>query len=67
LAERARGKTVPGGWIDTGYTVVDTSNVDSVIARNATDEAARAWYKDAIADFEANLASHTFPLADQLK
>ncbi len=67
LAERARGGDVAGGWIDTGYTVVDTSNVDAVIARNGSEEAAREWYKDAIADFEANLASHTHPLADQLK
>jgi ribose transport system substrate-binding protein len=67
LAERARGNDVAGGWVDTGYTVIDQSNVDAVIERNASEEAARAWYAEAIADFEADLASHTHPLSDQLK
>jgi ribose transport system substrate-binding protein len=64
LADRARGVTVPTGFIDTGYTVIDKSNVADVMASLESEDARRAYYQAKIDDYGSNLAAHAHPLAD---
>ncbi|MDP9258746.1 MAG: sugar ABC transporter substrate-binding protein [Actinomycetota bacterium] len=44
LINAARGKPLPVGWIDTGYTLVTKANVASIKAAAASDKAAIAYW-----------------------
>jgi ribose transport system substrate-binding protein len=44
LIQGARGKALPKGWIDTGYTLVTKANVASIKAAASSDKAAIAYW-----------------------
>ena len=44
LINAARGKPLPVGWVDTGYTLVTKANVASIKAAASSDKAAIAYW-----------------------
>lgn len=66
-ADAARGKALPEGWIDAGFTVLNKDNVAEIAERGASAEATRAWYKDKIDAYVADPASVLKPLEDAAK
>lgn len=66
-ADAARGKAAPEGWVDAGYTVINKDNIDEITARDASDDATKAWYKPKIDEYLSSGASAVKPLADAAK
>jgi ribose transport system substrate-binding protein len=49
LADKAtQGKALPTGWWDPGALVVDASNIDKIVARQATPAARTAYFTDQV-------------------
>lgn len=64
LIQSDRGKSLPSGWFETPGLVVNTKNIDSIIAREKTPAAEYAYYKSTIAKLLANTSAHMKPLTD---
>ena len=62
LAEAARGKPLPQGWVDTGLTLVTKSNVAAITQANQSDAAAIAYWKPQVDAYLANPAQYVHPL-----
>lgn len=60
-----KGKGLPKGWFKTPSLVVDTSNVDEVIARQKSTTAAYDFFKSQIDSLLADPDSNIKPLKDQ--
>jgi len=58
------GQDVPRGWIDVPGLVVDTSNIDRIISRQASAEGRRAQIAPAAEKIVNDLARYTKPYAD---
>jgi ABC-type sugar transport system substrate-binding protein len=56
------GKKLPEGWFVSPGFVVDSSNVDEIIAREASRDAAFTWYEKTINDLLADPAAHVKPM-----
>jgi ABC-type sugar transport system substrate-binding protein len=65
LADQAKGDAdMPQGWWDSGYLVVDSSNIDEIVARQK-DEASRAAWFQKVADKQlVDPKKHLRPLSD---
>jgi ABC-type sugar transport system substrate-binding protein len=64
LAKTVRdGKKLPSGWFKTPGMVLDSSNIDEVIAREKSPEAAYNWYKPQIDKLLANVDGSLKPLS----
>ena len=63
LAEAARGKALPHGWVNTGYTLITKQNVAAITRANASDAATVAYWRPKAEAIVKNLAAHTQPLA----
>jgi ribose transport system substrate-binding protein len=55
---------LPKGWFETPGLVVDQSNVDAIIQRETSADAAYAWYKPQIDKLLGDVAANVKPLAD---
>jgi ribose transport system substrate-binding protein len=65
LAGAATGKgKLPQGWLETPGLVVDRSNVDGVIARQASYQAKVSWFKSQVDQMVAESSSHLRPLTE---
>ena len=53
---------MPEGWIYTPGLLVTSTNVDEIIARQASDESKLAWFKPQIDKIVSDLNAHTRPL-----
>ncbi|MFE2545209.1 sugar ABC transporter substrate-binding protein [Actinacidiphila glaucinigra] len=60
-----KGGELPDGWFRMPGLVVDSSNVDEIIARQKSGEAAYRWYKPQIDDLLAHRDAHMRPLKDE--
>ncbi|MFE2430067.1 sugar ABC transporter substrate-binding protein [Streptomyces sp. NPDC059373] len=60
-----KGKKVPDGWFKTPSLVIDKSNVDKVIARQKSSQAAYAFFKSQIDSLLASPDANIKPLKDQ--
>jgi ABC-type sugar transport system substrate-binding protein len=58
------GKKLPHGWFKTPGFVVDRSNIDEVIAREKSPQAAYDWYKPQIDKLLANIDGNIRPLSE---
>ena len=58
------GKKPPQGWFKTPGMVLDSGNIDEVIAREKSPQAAYAWYKPQIDRLLANITGNIRPLSD---
>ncbi len=56
------GTALPRGWILTDGLAVTSTNIDSIMARQASLSARQAWFASRIDDFLTNLKSHLRPL-----
>ena len=64
LAKTVRdGKKPPSGWFKTPGMVLDSGNIDEVIAREKSPEAAYNWYKPQIDKLLANVDESLNPLS----
>jgi ribose transport system substrate-binding protein len=63
LIAAARGKPLPVGWVDSGYTLVTKANVATIIKANASDAASVAYWRPVAQAVLKNLKAHTKPLA----
>lgn len=59
---RKAGKPLPSGWLRMPGLVVDQSNVDKVIARQQSPQAAYAFYQSKIDEMLGNQAAYLKPL-----
>jgi ribose transport system substrate-binding protein len=67
LIEHAlNGKAIPEGWWNTGHLMVDQTNIDQIIARQASLDAKGAYYKPIIDQQFANPSAYIKPM-DQAK
>jgi ABC-type sugar transport system substrate-binding protein len=67
LAAQAAGQEVPSGWFDTGAEVVDSDNIDVIVAREASPEAMVAYYAPLVDELFADPAAiPTRPREDAL-
>lgn len=65
LTEAVRNNTTPAeGWINPGTTVITTTNVDAIKARDASPEGQAAFYKPLVTELWADLGAATKPLPD---
>jgi ribose transport system substrate-binding protein len=64
LIQSDRGQTLPSGWFETPGLVVDSSNIDSIIAREKSPAAEYAYYKDQIQSLLAKTSANMKPLSD---
>ncbi len=65
LAEHAKtGKPMPTGWWNTGELVVNSSNIDQIIARQQSEASRVAGFQADIKDQLANPAAHLKPLSE---
>jgi ABC-type sugar transport system substrate-binding protein len=60
-----KGKKLPAGWFRMPSLVVDKTNVDEVIARQKSTDAAYRWYKKQIDELLGSQAEHLKPLKDE--
>jgi ribose transport system substrate-binding protein len=60
-----KGKKVPDGWFKTPSLVIDKSNVDKVIARQKSSNAAYEFFKSQIDSLLASPDANIKPLKDQ--
>lgn len=58
------GKPLPTGWFDTGYLVVDSSNVDDIEKRQADEASRAAWFAAGAKELLANQSTNLRPLSD---
>ncbi|MFB9838180.1 sugar ABC transporter substrate-binding protein [Actinoallomurus acaciae] len=58
------GRKPPQGWFKTPGMVLDSGNIDEVIAREKSPQAAYAWYKPQIDRLLANITGNIRPLSD---
>jgi ABC-type sugar transport system substrate-binding protein len=58
------GKKLPSGWFKTPGMVLDGSNIDEVIAREKSPEAAYTWYKPQIDKLMADIPGNIKPLSE---
>ncbi|SDT19670.1 substrate-binding domain-containing protein [Actinoplanes derwentensis] len=58
------GDELPAGWLAVPGLVVDTVNVGEIVARQASDQARRAWFKPQADAILANLPDHLRPLVE---
>ncbi|HEY0543559.1 MAG TPA: sugar ABC transporter substrate-binding protein [Actinoallomurus sp.] len=64
LAQYVRdGKKLPHGWFKTPGMVIDSSNIDQVIAREKSPQAAYDYYKQEIDKLLANVTGDLRPLS----
>jgi ribose transport system substrate-binding protein len=61
-AKKQKGTALPDGWFNPGSGIVDAQNVDQVIAREKSNAARVAFFKDTIDKELANPAAYTKPL-----
>jgi ribose transport system substrate-binding protein len=65
LADQAKGTSdMPKGWWDSGYLVVDSSNIDEIIARQKDEASRTAWFTKVAAGQLSNPSKHLRPLSD---
>ncbi|MEU5697181.1 sugar ABC transporter substrate-binding protein [Actinosynnema sp. NPDC020468] len=64
LADHARGKDLPKGWWNTGQLVVNSSNVDQIIARQADEGTRKAAFKAEADKQLANPAQYIKPIGE---
>lgn len=64
LIQSDRGQTLPSGWFETPGLVVDSSNIDAIIAREKSPAAEYAYYKDQIQSLLAKTSANMKPLSD---
>jgi ABC-type sugar transport system substrate-binding protein len=65
LADQAKGvSTMPKGWWDSGYLVVDSTNVDDTVTRQKDEASRTAWFTKVAADQLAHADKHLRPLSD---
>ncbi|MCW2863945.1 MAG: Monosaccharide transporter substrate-binding protein family [Actinoallomurus sp.] len=65
LAQYVRdGKKLPHGWLKTPGMVIDSSNIDQVIAREKSPQAAYDYYKQEIDKLLANVTGNLRPLSE---
>ncbi|MFI6389830.1 sugar ABC transporter substrate-binding protein [Nonomuraea sp. NPDC050547] len=65
LAEAAKaGKALPEGWADPGHLLVTKANVDEITARQASDQAKRAWLKSRADEFFSGIQGRLRPLSE---
>ncbi|MFC1437092.1 sugar ABC transporter substrate-binding protein [Streptacidiphilus sp. N1-10] len=57
-------KSLPQGWFETPGLVVDQSNVDAIIQRETSAQAAYSWYKSQIDSLLGDVAANLKPLSD---
>lgn len=64
LAQYVRdGRKLPQGWFKTSGAVISRSNVEAVIAREKSPEAAYNWYKPEIDRLMANIDGNLRPMS----
>ena len=61
---RNNGGKLPSGWFLSPGSVVDSSKIDAIIARQKSPAAAYAWYKPAIDKLLADWKNNLKPLKD---
>jgi ribose transport system substrate-binding protein len=64
LIDHARGKDAPKGWFKTPGLVVDSSNIDEIIARQKSPAAAYSYNKSQIKDLLGDVDANMHPLKD---
>jgi ABC-type sugar transport system substrate-binding protein len=64
LIDNARGVDAPKGWFKTPGLVVDSSNIDEILARQKTPSDAYDYYKPQIDDLLGDIDSQMNPLED---
>jgi ABC-type sugar transport system substrate-binding protein len=65
LAQYVRdGRKLPHGWLKTPGMVIDSSNIDQVIAREKSPQAAYDYYKQEIDKLLANITGNLRPLSE---
>lgn len=65
LADRVRGVgSLPVGFIDTGFTMIDSNNAAEIEVRDSAPVEAARWYAPMVEEIFADLDSHVRPLAD---
>jgi ribose transport system substrate-binding protein len=65
LAQYVRdGRKLPHGWLKTPGMVIDSSNIDQVIAREKSPQAAYDYYKQEIDKLLANVTGNLRPLSE---
>ncbi|HEX7738466.1 MAG TPA: sugar ABC transporter substrate-binding protein, partial [Marmoricola sp.] len=64
LIDHKRGAKQPEGWLETPGMVVDSSNIDKVLAREKSQTAAYDFYKPQITSILGNVDAHMHPLKD---
>jgi ABC-type sugar transport system substrate-binding protein len=62
LADNANGKKLPEGWFNPGAGIVTAANVDDIIAREKSNAARKAFYKDTLDKELANPTAYIKPL-----
>ena len=55
---------MPKGWFKTTGLVVDESNIDDIIARQESPEAAYDYYEDTFAEMLGDVDANMHPLED---
>lgn len=66
IEQLKQNKPVPKDvWIDPGTEIVDSSNIDAVVARQKSQAAMTAFYKPKINKMFADMKAYEKPLADQ--
>jgi ABC-type sugar transport system substrate-binding protein len=64
MIDANRGKTPPKGWFKTTGLVVDSSNIDAIIARQKSPSAAYDFYKKQIDSMLGDVKANMKPLSD---
>ncbi|MFI6498225.1 sugar ABC transporter substrate-binding protein [Nonomuraea typhae] len=65
LAEAAKaGKPLPEGWADPGHLLVTKANVAEITARQASDQAKRAWLSSRAESFFRDLTAKLRPMSE---
>lgn len=65
LADQAKGgDDMPKGWWDSGYLVVDSSNIDDIVARQKDEGSRSAWFEKVAAEQLGAVDDHLRPLSD---
>ncbi|HZO37410.1 MAG TPA: substrate-binding domain-containing protein [Solirubrobacteraceae bacterium] len=67
LAESARGKAIPAGFIDIGYTMITKKNIAEIKKRNSSLANTRAWYAPKVKEQFANMKKYTHSLSSAWK
>lgn len=64
LIDHKRGASQPKGWFETPGMVVDSSNIDKVLAREKSQKAEYAFYQGQIGSMLGDVSAHMHPLKD---